>query len=58
MKWLLQKKPKTKKIVWTFINNLFLLYIKIYKRDRMINKTEINQNALVWLESKLHNCMF
>jgi hypothetical protein len=42
---LLQKKKK-KSIVWTFINNLFLLYIKIYKRDRMINKTEINPKRI------------
>jgi hypothetical protein len=40
-------KPKQKKsIVWTFINNLFYYISKIYKRDRMINKTEINPKRI------------
>jgi hypothetical protein len=44
---IIAKKPKNKKsIVWTFINNLFFIISKIYKRDRMINKTEINPKRI------------
>jgi hypothetical protein len=43
-----QKKPKQKKIdCLTFINNLFfIIYPNLYKRDRMINKTEINPKRI------------
>jgi hypothetical protein len=40
-------KPKKKKsIVWTLLIIYFIIYPKFIKRDRMINKTEINPKRI------------
>jgi hypothetical protein len=43
---IIAKKTKTNRLFGLFINNLFFIYIQNVKRDRMINKTEINPKRI------------